>query len=454
VRIRLVLLGRRAAVMPPRACLIVAFATIALLALAPASAGAADADAADAAAADAIPTVSVTGISAGATVSGTITLGANAGTGATQVKWFVDGVEVGWDGAAPWQSSWNSDSVADGIHTVIAKAADATGAWGTSAILSFVVANDIVGVSVTSPAAGATVSGTITLSATAADPSGITQMKWYVDGSEVGWDGSAPWTASWNTSAVGDGTHQITARGQNGLGLWISSAARSFTVQNGSSTQPSPSSKWRLVMSDNFDGSTLDLTKWKVYGPNWSGHNGNGLRDGRAVSIQNGTLTVTAQMLSGILVSGGVRSRIDQTYGRFEFRARADADPSQAMSAVVLTWPQSENFPIDGENDIWETLTDADRYPFSSFIHYSSLNRQYWFTHNADAKQWHDMAMEWEPNAIRIYRDGALVWTVSDSSAIPDVAHHLCIQLDAFKTWVSGAPRMQVDDVRIYSREW
>jgi hypothetical protein len=64
------------------------------------------------------------------------------------------------------------------------------------------------------------------------------------------------------------------------------------------------------------------------------------------------------------------------------------------------------------------------------------------------------MAMEWEPNAIRIYRDGALVWTVSDASAIPDVAHHLCIQLDAFKTWVSGAPRMQVDDVRIYSREW
>ena len=60
------------------------------------------------------------------------------------------------------------------------------------------------------------------------------------------------------------------------------------------------------------------------------------------------------------------------------------------------------------------------------------------------------MAMEWEPSAIRIYRDGILAWTVTDRNAIPDVAHHLSIQLDAFKKSMSGTVRLQVDWVKIY----
>jgi len=59
----------------------------------------------------------------------------------TQVKWYVDSVEVAWDGAAPWQVGWRSDSVADGWHSVVAKASDATGTWGTSPAVSFRVAN-------------------------------------------------------------------------------------------------------------------------------------------------------------------------------------------------------------------------------------------------------------------------------------------------------------------------
>jgi hypothetical protein len=62
------------------------------------------------------------------------------------------------------------------------------------------------------------------------------------------------------------------------------------------------------------------------------------------------------------------------------------------------------------------------------------------------------MAMEWEPSAIRIYRDGALVWTLTDANAIPDVAHHMAIQLDAFKQSMSGTVRMQVDWIKIYKR--
>ena len=408
-----------------------------------------------------VPTVSLTGITPGATVAGTVSIGANAyeATGVRQVKLFVDGDEVGWDASSPWQFSWNSWNVSDGVHTVFAKAADAGGTWGTSPILTFTVANNVAkpagGLTVTWPTAGSTVSGTFNLTASAA--SDTSEMKWYVDGREVGWDGGAPWQASWDSRSVGDGSHTVEAKALR-WGSWTSSATHSFTVRNGSggttTTPPPVSSKWRLLVSDDFNGSWVDTSKWTVYGPNWRGNAGYGLRDGRAISVANGVLTITAQMLDGTLVSGGVRSNIARTYGRYEFRVRTDADPSQATTGVVLTWPQSGNWPTDGENNIYETTT-FDRYPIKSFIHYSPYNKQYWFHHDgANGTQWHTIAMEWEPDQIRIYRNGVHVWTVWDTYAIPDNPHKLIMQLDAWKTWMSGSVRLQVDYMRIYERAW
>jgi hypothetical protein len=412
----------------------------------------------------AAPTVSVTGVTSGATVApASLTLGAIASTGTTQVKWYLDGQEVGWDGTAPWEVSVASTKLTAGSHTVFAKAADAANTWGTSAVASFTVANPqpaVAEVAVTAPAAASTVSGTVELTARASDPAGIRQMKWYVDGQEVAWDGAAPWQATWSSARVLDGPHTVTARAENGSGVWLNSTGVQVTVANSTLARPLPDSPtvpttdlpgWRLLMADDFDGSVVDTTKWRIYGPNWSGHAGNGLRDGRAVSIQNGKLTITAQMLNGVLVSGGLKARVSQAYGRYSFRARVDADPSGATTGCVLTWPTSENWPAGGENNIWETTTPS-RYPFSTFIHYSPQNYQYWFHHYSDGTQWHDMAMEWEPNEIRIYRNGVQVFKVNDTYAIPDWPHNLVLQLDAVKPWMSGVVRMEVDNVRIYAK--
>jgi diadenosine tetraphosphatase ApaH/serine/threonine PP2A family protein phosphatase len=110
------------------------------------------------------------------------------------------------------------------------------------------------------------------------------------------------------------------------------------------------------------------------------------------------------------------------------------------------------NWPSDGENDIYETGNGTTRSPFYSFIHYGATNQQHWFRHDADASQWHSMAMGWERSAIRLFRDGALVDTFADAAAIPDVAHHLCIQLDALKPSLRARVRMYVDYARIYTR--
>jgi beta-glucanase (GH16 family) len=208
---------------------------------------------------------------------------------------------------------------------------------------------------------------------------------------------------------------------------------------------------WQLVQSEDFSGTAVDTSKWAVYGPRIPGNGGNGVRDSHAVTVGNGLLTITARMIDGTLVSGGLSNRLSQAYGKFEFRVRVDGDPSLATSAVVLTWPTSGRWPIEGENDIYETTVDADRTPVKSFVHYSSTNQQYWFHHTGvDGREWHTFAMEWTPSTIKIFRDGALAWTVSDTAAIPDAAHHLSIQLDAFKKTMSGTVKMQVDWVKIY----
>ena len=299
-------------------------------------------------------------------------------------------------------------------------------------------------VEVTAPWRGSTVAGMVTLTASASDNVGVVEVRWYIDGVEVARELAAGWSRTWNARSKSSGTHEIYARARDAAGNWGTSATKSFTVRS--------IKGWPLVMSDSFDGSAVDTSKWRIYGPWIPGHAGNGVRDGSAIKVANGRLTITARMVNGTLVSGGMSNRLDQTYGFYEFRVRTDADPSVATSGVILTWPQSQKWPIDGENDIYETTADADRNPIKSFVHYGADNKQYWFHHTAGGAAWHTMAMEWDANAIRIYRDGILAWTLTDKAAIPDVAHHMSIQLDAFKKSMSGTVKLEVLWVKIYKR--
>ena len=211
------------------------------------------------------PKVALTAPTAGSTVSGTVALSATASDnrGVTQVEWYVDGTRVASDSAAPWQASWSSTAVADGQHTIVAKARDAAGNWGTSASVSVRVANATTSpgdataptVSVSSPLPGATVSGTVALAAVAADAVGVKQVKWYVDGAEVAWDGAAPWQASWNSATAANGQHTMFAKAADAAGNWGTSASISVTVDNTPAPPPSGSSVVAAV-GDICDGTS------------------------------------------------------------------------------------------------------------------------------------------------------------------------------------------------------
>ena len=89
-------------------------------------------------------------------------------------------------------------------------------------------------VSITSPAAGALVGGTVTIAANATDNSGtVANVQFLVDGTPLGGpDTTAPFTAAWATGASGGGTHVLTARATDGAGNQTTSAPVSVTVDS------------------------------------------------------------------------------------------------------------------------------------------------------------------------------------------------------------------------------
>ncbi|MGB2714071.1 MAG: Ig-like domain-containing protein, partial [Vicinamibacterales bacterium] len=87
--------------------------------------------------------------------------------------------------------------------------------------------------SITSPSNGATVSGPTSVTATASDNVGVTRVELWVDGALALTDTSSPYTFSWNTTTVSNGSHSLQSRAYDAAGLTGSSSTVLVTVSNG-----------------------------------------------------------------------------------------------------------------------------------------------------------------------------------------------------------------------------
>lgn len=208
------------------------------------------------------PSVSVTSPSAGAVVSGTTTLQASAtdNVGVTGVWFTVDGTTVGTeDQSAPFQVSWNSRTVSNGAHTIRAVARDAAGNTATSAPVTITVSNSTADttaptVSLTAPANGATVSGTVTVSASASDNVGVTSVQFTLNGVNLGApDTSPPYAINWNTRTAANGTHVLRAVARDAAGNTRTSTARTVTVRNESADTTAPT----VTLTSPASGATV-----------------------------------------------------------------------------------------------------------------------------------------------------------------------------------------------------
>jgi len=188
------------------------------------------------------PSVSITSPANGATVSGTIQVSATASdnVGVAGVQFFVDGSALGSeDTTSPYAVPWNTTTASNGSHRLTATARDAAGNRATSSQVSVTVSNAPPAdttpptVSITSPANGATVSGTIQVSATASDNVGVAGVQFFVDGSALGSeDTTSPYAVSWNTTTASNGSHTLTATARDAAGNRTTSAQVTVNVSN------------------------------------------------------------------------------------------------------------------------------------------------------------------------------------------------------------------------------
>lgn len=88
--------------------------------------------------------------------------------------------------------------------------------------------------SITTPANGATVSGVVTVSADASDNVGVTSVQFQLDNTPLGNPiTAAPYSFSWNTSTVANGTHSLVAVARDAAGNIGTSQPVTVTVGNG-----------------------------------------------------------------------------------------------------------------------------------------------------------------------------------------------------------------------------
>src|SRR5262245_30180972 len=200
--------------------------------------------------------VTITSPAPDAVVTGSVPVSASVtplGAPIADLQFRLDGRDLGSpDSSRPYATTWDSKSAPNGRHVLSAVARTSMGLQFSSAPLTVTVANEPPAdttppsVALTAPHGGATVSGTIVVSASAADEGGVAGVQFMVDGDDLGMDTAAPYEITWNTTQVGNGSHTLTAMAQDAAGNVGEAKPVAILVVNGPLPSAAPSAKSRL----------------------------------------------------------------------------------------------------------------------------------------------------------------------------------------------------------------
>ncbi|MFA6476572.1 MAG: Ig-like domain-containing protein [Candidatus Paceibacterota bacterium] len=182
-----------------------------------------------------VPAVTVTSPIDGAVISGqvvTFVATSSDNVGLSSLQFFLDGAIYGSaTTTSPYSLTWSSAT--DGAHTIVAVAHDTNGNVATSTIISFTVDNTFPSALVSAPSNGATVSGSVTLTASASDDIGVSGLRFNIDGINYGAESAtSPYSLSWDSTLVSDGNHTIVAVARDTSGNYSTSTAVTVNVLN------------------------------------------------------------------------------------------------------------------------------------------------------------------------------------------------------------------------------
>jgi len=93
-------------------------------------------------------------------------------------------------------------------------------------------------VSISAPASGASVTGTVAVTASVQDVNAVTQVQFFAGGVSIGTATAAPFTVQWNSTTSANGTAELTATATDADNNTLTSAALSVTVDNAATPPP------------------------------------------------------------------------------------------------------------------------------------------------------------------------------------------------------------------------
>ena len=210
-------------------------------------------------------------------------------------------------------------------------------------------------VSVTAPAAGATVGGNaVSLSASASDNVGVASVQFSVDGATVGGAiTSPPYTTTWNSTAAADGTHSVTARAVDAAGNATTSSPVAVTVSN-----IPPAISGVAASSITATGATIGWTTDQTstsqveYGTSTS--------YGSSTALDSTLVTAHSQVVTGLSPATTYHYRVRSqsasgvlgVSGDFTFTTTPPAPP-------VISNVQAGSIVASGATITWTTSTPA-----------------------------------------------------------------------------------------------
>src|SRR5437870_1910700 len=188
-------------------------------------------------------------------------------------------------------------------------------------------------VSMTAPAAGATVSGTMTVSASATDNVGIVGVQLKLDGVNLGAeDTTNAYSISWNSTLAANGTHTLTAVARDAAGNTATSAAVSVTVDN---TPPIISS----VSAFNISSSQATITWATNQASDSQVEYGLTTAYGSSTPLNSSLLTAHAVTLTGLLASNTYHYRVQSRDAAGTLATSADFTLTTLIAVPDITPP-------------------------------------------------------------------------------------------------------------------
>ena len=192
---------------------------------------------------------------------------------------------------------------------------------------------------------------------------------------------------------------------------------------------PPPGQDWRLVYSDDFNGTTIDQSSWLIHGDQQRA-GGWWLRNKAKLDGQ-GNLVLTTSAKNGLMATGGLRGKRSWLYGYFEIRCKLPKTPAGHRPAFWLQAPGTFKKGNDGrdgtEIDVFEAWSRDGKVQIN--LHWDvdphgpgRTNAGFRPQQQISYNEWHTFAVWWTPDSYRFYFDGEQVWESRDGgvSQVPE----------------------------------